>query len=194
MIFPVCVLIWMTWLAKYQLFCFKHFVTSSLQYDLQCHMNVAITASGGLNYGTGTAIQSNTSSHQFIVIKTKSIITVFHLRRLSDVAQRETFHVFVTLPSHLSPFVGCLFQFELTFNWLLQDLPQIPFFFCNSDQHNSAIQAFHHPPELNCHPERWDNTFMPCQNECIIQSRTLSFEKLIAVADTHCVSISAINP
>jgi hypothetical protein len=56
-------------------------------------MNVAITASGGLNYETGTAIQSNTSSHQYIVIKTKFLITVFHLQRLSAVAQRETLHV-----------------------------------------------------------------------------------------------------
>jgi hypothetical protein len=67
------------------------------------------------------------------------------------------------------------------------------FLFCNSDQHNSAIQAFHHQPELNCHPQRGDNTLMQCQNGFIIQSRTLSFEKLIAVADTYFVRISAIN-
>jgi len=60
--------------------------------------------------------------------KQKFIIIVFHLQQLGAVAQRETLHVFVTLPSHLSPFVGCLFQFEFTFNWLVPDLPQFPFF------------------------------------------------------------------
>lgn len=34
---------------------------------------------------------------------------------------------------------------------------------------------------------------MQCQNEFIIQPRTHSFEKLLAVADRHCVRISAIN-
>jgi len=34
---------------------------------------------------------------------------------------------------------------------------------------------------------------MQCQNKFINQPRTLSFEKLIAVADTHCVRISAIS-
>jgi hypothetical protein len=47
--------------------------------------------------------------------------------------------------------------------------------------------------ELNCHPERGDSTSMQCQNKFMIQLRKLSFEKLIAVAGTHCGRISAIN-
>jgi hypothetical protein len=34
---------------------------------------------------------------------------------------------------------------------------------------------------------------MQCQNEFIIYPRTLSFEKVVAVACTHCVTMSAIN-
>jgi len=34
---------------------------------------------------------------------------------------------------------------------------------------------------------------MQCQNKFIIHPRTLSFEKLVAVAGTHCVTMSTIN-
>jgi hypothetical protein len=34
---------------------------------------------------------------------------------------------------------------------------------------------------------------MQGQNEFIIEPRTLSFEKLVAVTGTHCVTMSAIN-
>lgn len=148
-------------------------------------------------YETRTAIPSNTSSHRYILIKTEFIIIAFHLRRPIAVAQRETLHVFCH--TAITSFT-IFWLFELTFNWLIQDLPQFPpLFFFSPPPHtlcNLPVwpARFHNPSispstcELNCHPERGDSTFIQCHS-FIIQPRTLSFEKMIAVASTHCVGI-----
>jgi hypothetical protein len=85
-------------------------------------MKVLITAAAGLKFMEQERLYKAILHHQSILIKTKFITIAFHLQW----PREKPSTCFVTLPSHLSPFVGCLFQFELTFIWLVQDLPQFP--------------------------------------------------------------------
>ena len=84
----------MTSLPGYQLFCCKDYVTRSLQYTLQCNVNVVITASGGLKFVKQEQLYKAILHQQSILIKTKFITITFHLQWPSAVAQRETLHMF----------------------------------------------------------------------------------------------------
>jgi len=85
----------MTWLAEYQLFCFQGLRHKlSPVYSLVPHECCDYSIRWIKLYKTGTAIQSNTLSHRYPLIKTKFIIIAFHLQQPIAAAQREILHVF----------------------------------------------------------------------------------------------------
>lgn len=156
-------------------------------------MNVMITASGGLQFMKQEQLYKANTSSPVHTNKNKIHNHCFSPSRTHCCGPERN-------PPHVLSYRLHIFHHLLAVCFSLNSLligyykicPQFPFFvilivhtLCNlavwlAHFLNPNISPF--TSELNCYPERGDSTFMQCQSKFIIQTRNLSFEKLVAVA------------